>query len=129
VSGGPLFTLSDDRGYLIAVRVLDGIAAGAIDALLPLILADIMRSTGRYNLSRGFVGTVQGVGGSLSNVVEGSIVVWGGLQPGLLAAPPCRGGILSCDSDRIARYPRLLSELADSHCSTDLAAAGHMQRL
>jgi MFS family permease len=81
---GVLCTLSDDRGYLIAVQVLDGIAAGAMDVLLPLILADIMRGTGRYNLSRGFVGTIQGIGGSLSNVVAGSIVVWAGYGPAFL---------------------------------------------
>src|SRR5690242_16777540 len=37
---GVLLTLSDDSGYLIAVQVLDGIAGGAMDALLPLVLAD-----------------------------------------------------------------------------------------
>jgi MFS family permease len=81
---GMLITLSDDRGYLIAVQILDGIAAGAMDTLLPLILADIMRGTGRYNLSRGFLGTIQGIGGSLSNVVAGSIVVWAGYGPAFL---------------------------------------------
>src|SRR5262249_11807234 len=78
---GPLLTLSHDRGYLIALQVLDGIAMGAMDTLLPLVLADIMRGTGRYNLSRGFLGTIQGIGGSLSNVVAGSIVVWAGYTP------------------------------------------------
>jgi MFS family permease len=81
---GVLLTLSDDRGYLIAVQVLDGIAAGAMDALLPLVLADIMGGTGRYNLGRGFVGTIQGIGGSLSNVVAGAIVVWAGYSPAFL---------------------------------------------
>jgi MFS family permease len=81
---GVLLTLSDDRGYLIAVQVLDGIAAGAMDALLPLVLVDIMGGTGRYNLSRGFVGTIQGIGGSLSNVVAGAIVVWAGYSPAFL---------------------------------------------
>jgi MFS family permease len=66
------------------VQVLDGIAAGAMDALLPLILVDIMRGTGRYSLSRGFVGTIQGIGGSLSNAVAGSIVVWAGYDPAFL---------------------------------------------
>ena len=43
---------------------------GIYGTLLPLILADVMRGTGRYNVSQGIVGTVQGVGGSLSNVVR-----------------------------------------------------------
>jgi hypothetical protein len=34
-----------------------------------------MRHTGRYNPSRGVLGTVQGIGGSSSQVVAGAIVV------------------------------------------------------
>ena len=57
---------------------MDGIGFGVFDALIPLLLADILRGTGRYNVSRGVIGTVQGVGGSLSNVVTGAIVVAAG---------------------------------------------------
>ena len=60
------------------MQALDGIGLGILDALIALILADIMRGTGRYNVARGIVGTVQGVGGSLSNVVAGLIVVTAG---------------------------------------------------
>jgi hypothetical protein len=55
-----------------------------MDALLPLVLADIMGGTGRYNLSRGIVWTIQGIGGSLSKVVAGAIVVWAGYSPAFL---------------------------------------------
>jgi MFS family permease len=65
--------------------VLDGIGFGLFDALIPLLLADILRSTGRYNVSRGVIGTVQGVGGSLSNVVAGAIVVAAGYGIAFLA--------------------------------------------
>lgn len=37
-----------------------------------------MRGTGRYNLARGVVATIQGIGASLSNVVAGNIVVLAG---------------------------------------------------
>jgi MFS family permease len=63
---------------LIAVQALDGISLGILDALIALILADIMRGTGRYNAARGVLGTVQGIGGSSSNVVAGLIVVTAG---------------------------------------------------
>jgi MFS family permease len=66
------------------VQALDGIALGILDALIALVLADIMRGTGRYNAARGVVGTVQGVGGSLSNVVAGLIVVKAGYGPAFL---------------------------------------------
>jgi sugar phosphate permease len=58
---------------------------GIYGTLLPLILADLMRGTGRYNASQGIVGTVQGVGGSLSNVVAGLIVVSQGYNAAFLA--------------------------------------------
>jgi MFS family permease len=67
---------------IIAAQILDGVGGGLFDALLPLVLADIMRHTGRYNVSRGVVSTVQGVGGSLSQVVAGTIVVrWATARP------------------------------------------------
>ena len=62
-----------------------GIALGILDALIALVLADVMRGTGRYNAARGVVRTVQGVGGSLSNVVAGLIVVTAGYDTAFLA--------------------------------------------
>lgn len=70
-----LYTLSDNAVWLVSVQIFDGIAAGTLDALIPLVLADVMRGTGRYNFARGVLGTVQGVAGSLSNVVAGLLVV------------------------------------------------------
>jgi MFS family permease len=82
---GVLYTLSDDAIWLVAVQIFDGISMGIYGTLLPLILADLMRGTGRYNVSQGIVGTVQGVGGSLSNVVAGLIVVSQGYNTAFLA--------------------------------------------
>jgi len=59
---------------LIAVQLLDGVGAGIFGALTPLLLADLMRGTGRYNLAQGAVGTVQGIGASSSGLVAGIIV-------------------------------------------------------
>jgi hypothetical protein len=44
-----LYTLSDDTAWLVAVHLLDGIGAGIFGALTPLLLADLMRGTGRYS--------------------------------------------------------------------------------
>jgi hypothetical protein len=81
---GVLFALSGNAAWLIAVQVLDGVGIGLFDALLPLILADIMRGTGRYNVARGLVGTVQGIGGSLSQAVGGFAVMWAGYEAAFL---------------------------------------------
>jgi MFS family permease len=66
--------LSDNSLWLIGVQVLDGVGAGIFGALTPLVIADIMRGTGRYNLAQGAVATVQGIGASLSGLVAGVIV-------------------------------------------------------
>ena len=81
---GALYTLSDDRSWLVAVQLLDGIGAGIFGVLTPLVLADLMRGTGRYNVSQGAVATMQGIGASLSNKVAGLIVVKAGYSAGFL---------------------------------------------
>jgi len=69
-----LFTLSHDSGWLIAVQLLDGVGAGIYSVLTPLVVADIMRGTGRYNLAQGAVATMTGIGASLSGLAAGVIV-------------------------------------------------------
>jgi MFS family permease len=75
---GLLYAAGDHAALLLAVQALDGLSLGILDALVALVLADVMRGTGRYNASRGMIGTVQGVGGSLSNVAAGFLVVEAG---------------------------------------------------
>ena len=72
------FSLFDSAPVLIAAQVLDGIAAGIWDVILPLFIATIAKGTGRYSATRGIVGTIQGIGGSLSNVGAGVVAVWVG---------------------------------------------------
>src|SRR5207248_4812714 len=79
-----LYTLSDDSAWLIAVQLMDGVGAGIFGALTPLVLADLMRGTGRYNVSQGAVATAQGIGASLSNTVAGLIVVSAGYSTAFL---------------------------------------------
>jgi MFS family permease len=69
-----LYTLSDNSFWLIGVQVLDGVGAGIFGALAPLVIADIIRGTGRYNLALGAIDTVQGIGASLSGLAAGEIV-------------------------------------------------------
>ena len=81
-----LYTLSDNSYWLIGVQVLDGIGAGIFGALTPLVIADIMRGTGRYNLAQGAIATLQGIGASLSGLAAGVIVDHAGYPPAFLAA-------------------------------------------
>jgi MFS family permease len=69
-----LYTLSNDTAWLIAVQLLDGVGAGIWGVLTPLIVADLTRGTGRYNLALGAIATAQGIGASLSGLAAGLIV-------------------------------------------------------
>jgi MFS family permease len=69
-----LYTFSDSAPWLIAVQLLDGVGAGIFGAITPLIIADLMRGTGRYNIAQGVVATTQGIGASLSGLAAGVIV-------------------------------------------------------
>jgi len=62
------------RWDLVAIAINGIIGAGIFGALTPLIVADLMRGTGRYNLALGAVATVQGIGASLSGLSAGLIV-------------------------------------------------------
>jgi hypothetical protein len=71
---GLLCASFDNPSWLLGVQLLDGVGAGMYDALLPLLLADMMRGTGRYSLARGVLGTIQGIGGSIGLGAAGFIV-------------------------------------------------------
>ncbi len=69
-----LYTLSDSAPWLIAVQLVDGVGAGIFGAITPLVIADLMRGSGRFNLAQGAVATAQGVGASLSGLAAGIVV-------------------------------------------------------
>ena len=69
-----LYTLSDNAFWLIGVQLLDGVGAGIYQALTPLVIADVMRRTGRYNLAQGAVATTQGIGASISALAAGEVM-------------------------------------------------------
>ena len=114
---GAAFAWFDNAALLVAAQFLDGIASGIWDVLIPLILADLVVGSGRYSMSRGVVGTVQGVGGSLSNVAAGTMVMAGGY--GAAFALLCVFASLACglaallpepEDVKAARVERLRSE-------------------
>lgn len=72
---GMLYTVSDEPAWLIGVQLLDGIGNGLYGALAPLVLADLMHGTGRYNVARGMVATAHGIGASVSHLAAGMVVV------------------------------------------------------
>ena len=92
---GALYTLSDNPFWLVGVQLLDGVGAGVFGALFPLIVADLTRGTGHFNISQGAIATAQGLGAALSNAVAGLIVVWAGYGAAFLfLAAVARAGLL-----------------------------------
>lgn len=64
----------------MAVQALDGVGAGIFGALFPVVIADLTRGTGRFNVAQGAVATAQGLGGALSAGLTGAIIVAMGYQ-------------------------------------------------
>jgi len=81
---GVLYTLSDDPYWLVAVQLLDGVGAGIYGAIFPVIVADLMRGTGRFNVAQGAVVTAQGIGAALSTTAAGFTVVHFGYNAAFL---------------------------------------------
>jgi MFS family permease len=80
-----LYTLSNDSFWLVGVQLLDGVGAGIFGALAPLVIADVTRGTGRFNVAQGLVATVQGIGASTSGLVAGVIVDHAGYSAAFLS--------------------------------------------
>jgi MFS family permease len=71
---GVLYTLSSNPFVLIAIQLLDGIGAGIFGVLSILVVSDLTRGTGRFNITNGAISTATGIGAALSNAISGVIV-------------------------------------------------------
>jgi predicted MFS family arabinose efflux permease len=68
---GILFATVNDPNLLVVVQLLDGVTASVFGVMVPLIIADLTRGTGHFNLGQGIVGTTTGIGASLSTTLAG----------------------------------------------------------
>lgn len=81
---GALYPFSDNPYWLVGVQLLDGVGAGIFGALFPLVVADLTRGTGHFNISQGAIATAAGLGAALSSAVAGIIVVAAGYSAAFL---------------------------------------------
>jgi predicted MFS family arabinose efflux permease len=81
---GVLYTLTTKTVLLVAIQVMDGIGAGIFGVVSVLVIADLTRGTGRFNLTLGAITTAVGIGAALSQVIAGSIVHHVGSSAGFL---------------------------------------------
>jgi len=79
-----LYTLTSNTVLLVAIQVMDGIAAAIFGVVSVLVIADLTRGTGRFNLTLGAITTAVGIGAALSQVIAGSIVHHVGFRAGFL---------------------------------------------
>jgi MFS family permease len=79
-----LYTLTVNASALVAIQILDGVAAGIFGVVSVLVIADLTRGTGRFNLTLGAIGTSVGIGASLSQTIAGAIVHHFGFNAGFL---------------------------------------------
>ena len=68
-----LFSVITDPVLLVGVQLLDGVSGTVLGVLQALVIADLTRGTGRFNLAQGLVGAVSGVGASMSTTLFGLI--------------------------------------------------------
>jgi MFS family permease len=80
-----LFAFTADPVLLVLIQLLDGLTAATLGVLTTLVVADLTQGTGRFNLAQGLIGTLSGVGASLSTSVSGLVVERFGQMAGFLS--------------------------------------------
>jgi MFS family permease len=81
---GVLYTLGKSAIYLIAVQSLDGVGAAIFGVLWVIIISDLAKGTGRFNLLQGAIQAALGLGAFLSNFLAGFVVKQFGHNAGFL---------------------------------------------
>ena len=84
-----LFACFSTYWVLIVAQLLSGISAAAVTVLTILVVTDLTTATGRFNLVRGFVGTVIAIAASISTGVTGFIFEKMGNWQGFLILAGC----------------------------------------
>ncbi len=80
-----LFALAPGPWFLVGVQALDGLSAAVVGILVPLIVADCTKGTGRYNFSLGAVNTISGIGATVSTTAVGFLAQSLGFRAAFIA--------------------------------------------
>jgi len=91
---GLLYTLTGNVFLLISIQLLDGLAAAIFGVVSLLVIADLTRGTGRFNLAQGLLATAVGIGASLSQLIAGAIVHHSSYRIGFLFLAAVAAGAL-----------------------------------
>ena len=96
---GVLYTLTQNPYALVSIQLLDGVGAGIFGALFFIVIADLTKGTGRYNLAQGAASASWGLGAALSNSVAGYIVDGAGYSAAFLFLGTAALGAFSAAAD------------------------------
>jgi len=92
---GVLFSFTANPYGVVAIQLLDGVAAGIFGVISTIIAADLMRSTGRFNFAQGLVALSTGLGAASSNLCSGFVVQSFGYTIGFITlASIAAGGLI-----------------------------------
>jgi MFS family permease len=84
-----LCIFSADPLYLVTLQALDGIASGIFSVLTVVVIADLTKGTGRFNMAQGAMNTMIGIGSAFSNFATGLLVKAAGFPIGFTALSVC----------------------------------------
>ena len=94
-----LYTLTSSTVAIVAIQILDGIRAAIFGVVSVLVIADLTRGSGRFNVTVGAIATAVGMGAALSQTSAGAIVHHFHFNTGFLflaAIAAAAFGILYC---------------------------------
>jgi MFS family permease len=80
-----LFAVTASPWYLVAVQALGGVTAAVIGIAAPLVVADVTRRSGRYNVALGTTDMVGAVGAAISTAASGFLAQTMGFLPAFAA--------------------------------------------
>ena len=108
-----LFALTDQPTAVVAIQALDGISGAVFGVLLPLVVSDISRGSGRFNVSMGAIGLAIAGAAAASNAVSGVVSDWGG--------PRAAFGVLAVTG--VVAFVLLWAAMPETRASPDRATA------
>lgn len=80
-----LFAFIDQPFVLTGIQLLDGIGAGIFGVVSILMIADLSKGTGRFNLLQGLVYSAIGLAAALSSILGGLVVQHFGYMAGFIS--------------------------------------------
>ncbi len=69
-----LYTLTHRNALLVGIQLLDGVANAVFGVVSVLVVADLTRGTGRFNVVQGALATAVGLGAALSTTFGGKLI-------------------------------------------------------